>query len=447
MAISLDSIYNPVNEFFLNIYRTDTDSPIVFKFDKFGSSADFTDPDNPSTGIALERFSDLVNRLPVEQDDGINILFSADPLDDAYFYRILNASIPFASSSDPNKEETINAVTKMIADAKKEFEKSSLARSGMPSLFRPSYANPEQWCVQDNTQCWSNHQYEAMERTESLTEGKVERRLWKLEVRDTALQKMLPTETVELLKPRAVTPDDLQITQAFAKLRRPISIAPVSHISPITRIAPAVVARANLKPAYGDNSQPEPMAVRPRMDAEQPQIAEYVAPPNDDDGSHTTGIINLRHTIRFLNVEQRYSLNQFIKTQAPAAPTTTDKIKICFDYCKVDIRRPWLFTTFFKNKSWFLPNTKKGELTTAEAGSTISLLPIGFVAIKNLTIEANWSDLDRQNSKTATDFGPFEVSSEIVNNTLSHQGIQIVGWVFEKLPDLPPLDPPVLPPA
>jgi len=41
----------------------------------------------------------------------------------------------------------------------------------------------------------------------------------------------------------------------------------------------------------------------------------------------------------------------------------------------------------------------------------------------------------------ATDFGPFKVDSGIVNNSLSHAGIQVVGWLLQHMPPLPPNDP------
>jgi hypothetical protein len=45
---------------------------------------------------------------------------------------------------------------------------------------------------------------------------------------------------------------------------------------------------------------------------------------------------------------------------------------------------------------------------------------------------------------TRSDFGPFRVESEIVNNTLSHPGLQIVGWMVQEMPELPPNDDPAL---
>lgn len=429
MALTLDSIYKPINDFFLNLYKTDEDSPVFFKFDQFGSSQDFSDPNNPNSDVVLERFSDLVNRLPIEQDDDVNIIFSGNLLDDTYFYQILNASIPFAKDTDPNKEEIINAVSKIIADAKMEFDKSSLARQGMPSYFRASYANPEQWYNKSNTDDWTSHVFNASETTESLVKDSPKSQLWKLKLNDTVLKQILPVNEVEPVKANDLfnhvvlmktNPNFLKVATATTTIN-PANLALKTSFN---RRIDKTVELKNLKANRFGSENIDHQTVLP--------IKENFTLQD-----------NIKQTVATLDLKQRYYVNRFIKENAPTQPATTDKISISFDYCKVDIRRPWLFSTLFHNRSWFVPNTKKGELSASDTGGNISLLPIGFVAIKNLSIEANWSDLDKTNSKTATDFGPFEVDSEIVNNKLSHEGIQIIGWVLQKMPDLPPNDAPL----
>src|ERR1700749_1817102 len=103
MALSFDSIYKPVNDFFIDKFKTDAGSPIFFRFDKFGSAIsdeDFYGPgDTDFTTSAQEAFSDLTNRIPVEDPDGINVFFSSNLIDSEY-NRILNASLPFVDAAD-----------------------------------------------------------------------------------------------------------------------------------------------------------------------------------------------------------------------------------------------------------------------------------------------------------------------------------------------------------
>jgi hypothetical protein len=93
---------------------------------------------------------------------------------------------------------------------------------------------------------------------------------------------------------------------------------------------------------------------------------------------------------------------------------------------------------FTNDKSWCIPEVAKGQVSASGPPGNLCLLPIAFVAIRNLEIEANWSAQDVANGAAATDFGPFKVTSTIENNKLRHEGLQVLGWMLEKLPDLPP---------
>jgi hypothetical protein len=88
--------------------------------------------------------------------------------------------------------------------------------------------------------------------------------------------------------------------------------------------------------------------------------------------------------------------------------------------------------------TWSIPGVGKGQSTTPPNG--MALLPIAFVAVRALAIKGNWSNEDVANAARATDFGPFKVDNAIVNGTLSHPGLQIVGWLLQKMPSLPPND-------
>jgi hypothetical protein len=145
---------------------------------------------------------------------------------------------------------------------------------------------------------------------------------------------------------------------------------------------------------------------------------------------------------RTMNLPQRRMLNQYIVAQAPTKPTTTPSVSIAFEFCLIRISRPWLVDAFINDRSWCLPGTTKGQLTAPDKfGATLPLLPIAAVAVRNLKISGNWTTDDVSTAAMATDFGPFKVDSGIVNNSLSHAGIQVVGWLLQRMPPLPPNDP------
>src|SRR5260221_2056040 len=101
MSLTLDAIYQPIAEFFLQLFQTDAGSPVFFRFDKFGSvisDEDFIDPAHPElgylSGLAMEKFSDLVNHIPFDTHDNLNILLSDNSIDSTYFLRLLTPAMP-----------------------------------------------------------------------------------------------------------------------------------------------------------------------------------------------------------------------------------------------------------------------------------------------------------------------------------------------------------------
>ena len=143
-----------------------------------------------------------------------------------------------------------------------------------------------------------------------------------------------------------------------------------------------------------------------------------------------------------MSVSKVLLVSRFIDNNATTETAKTKSMSISFDYCLVKIRRPWFVDAFMNDKSWYVPNVPLGQVTS-RGPISMSLMPIGLVAIRNLKIESNnWDPEDVTNASVATQFGPFKVAGSIENNTLSTTGLQIIGWVLQKMPDLPPNDPP-----
>ncbi|MEH6407504.1 MAG: hypothetical protein V7767_09500, partial [Leeuwenhoekiella sp.] len=117
----------------------------------------------------------------------------------------------------------------------------------------------------------------------------------------------------------------------------------------------------------------------------------------------------------------------------------TNSVNISFEYCVVEIKRHWFNKTLCNLiTSWYIPGLKKGSLNNPDIGG-LSYLPIAFVAVKKLKITANWAGADKESLEQATSFGPFDVKSNIEEKgSLIQEGIQVIGWMLQKLPDLPP---------
>lgn len=432
MALSIDSIYKPLSDFFLTRFKTDDTNPVFFRFAKIGkviSDEDFIDPNLPgqySRARIQEYFSDLVNNIPIEDPDEQNIFFTQNNIDETYRDRLLGPAVPLIpqDASDSVKESIMNSFNSIKADAIKDWDNiRAESTTGLMMDYRPSLAAPDNWYDKSRNELWTPYSFHAEETTapaptDSTPPPKFQ--LWKLKLNEDQLVKALPVlNTSEPVKPSVLTSHPMIMKPALFKVSAGPPVMATRHAfkaAPATRLAAAGVA-----------------ATQPAPDADLSLSATEVErfPVRQ----------NFHNAFWALNVKDRVLVSQYVKTQAPTQPVSANSFSISFKYCVIDINRPWMKSSFINDKSWFIPNTKKGQLTiNDDTGGNISALPIAFIAMKELNIEANWSNTDIEISKSATDFGPFEVDSQIINNKLSHEGIQIVGWMLQKMSDLPPND-------
>jgi hypothetical protein len=437
MTLSLESIYQPLTDFFTNLFRTDSGSPALFRFDKFGSAVsdqDFIDPNHPELGylpaLVREKFSDLVNHIPVDLGDGMNIFLSADLIDDTYFFRLLTPSIPYIpdGSDDATKQAIISAFSFIKADALKIWNNLTLESiTGLMLQYKPSVATPGDWYDRTKNDVWTNHSFQITEKS-STTTSSPPTQLWKLKLSDESMQRVLQLPVV-VDKPVEQPP--INIPDQVLKLRE-TQLQKVTSVGEV-RTPLAVEALSNQRvftPVVSHNIS---------IAAEVNQRANVGVTPTGNVALYDT-FLRQNNT---LDISKKLVVNQFIGDYAPTQSVSTDSISISCDYCLVKVDRLWWKSIFSDSTSWCIPAVSKGQVTTSGPAGNLPLMPIGFVAIRNLVIEANWTAEDVTNASSATDFGPFKVNANIVNNKLTHEGLQIIGWLLEKMPDLPPNDTPI----
>jgi hypothetical protein len=144
------------------------------------------------------------------------------------------------------------------------------------------------------------------------------------------------------------------------------------------------------------------------------------------------------------NVASGNWTNQSLSVTDPTKPAPNNIITLSFDYAKVTISRPWYFEPFIADKTWYIHEKYEGQLTSFDKVSANLIdIPVGFIAIKNLVINGTWSADELNTFKTA--FGPFLISSG-AGSKLEYDDIQVIGWMLEKVPELPPLNDDSLPP-
>ena len=131
MGLSLGSVYRPLNDFFLERFGTPGGSPVAFRFDKFGSGLsdeDFTDAGHPELGLlpalAQEKFSELVNRVPVDAGDGINVILAEESVDGTYYDRLLNPSLPYVGNGtdETARQALVDGFNALKARAKRVWD-------------------------------------------------------------------------------------------------------------------------------------------------------------------------------------------------------------------------------------------------------------------------------------------------------------------------------------
>ena len=140
---------------------------------------------------------------------------------------------------------------------------------------------------------------------------------------------------------------------------------------------------------------------------------------------------------------------QELGQQSTPQTVTSKNFKLSFDYCLVEAKREWMSGSFLTARNWYVPHTKAGEIAsgTGESGGSFEVLPVAAIVVQNLVIEADWSHDDTVTLQSSVNFGPFSLVGRTIDqarNTLSCPGMQIVAWVFEPMPRLPPNSDPTM---
>lgn len=437
MTLSLEAIHQPLNDFFLNAFKTNADDLIVFRFDKFGSiisEEDFINPSHPEFGfvpaLVTEKFSDLVNHIPVDLGDGLNIQLSLNSIDDTYFFRLLSPSLPFvsANTSSEVQQQIISTFSSLKQTAQNAWNDITLESStGLKLKFKPSLATPENWFDSSKNEVWTSQSFQVSEKS-STSASYSPGQLWKLKLSDQLMTKILQLPEQG---PTLPDPPPFNIADRVLALRA----------NPNNMITPGVFrGEMDLQPDFSPTFAPTQHFVSPgRVNPVLVNGPDDLS-TNIDVSVPDSVTLHDRYLKQYnaLDLSKRLVVTQYLDTNAPRQAVETSSISISFDYCVVNIRRPWYSEVFITDKSWCTPSVSKGQFTSNGPAGNLPLMPVGFVAIRNLKIEANWTGEDIKNASQATDFGPFKVTTNIIDNTLSHPGLQIIGWFLQKMPDLPP---------
>jgi hypothetical protein len=126
----------------------------------------------------------------------------------------------------------------------------------------------------------------------------------------------------------------------------------------------------------------------------------------------------------------------------PTVDGTSQRYNITFQYECVYGSRDWMYKPFLGFQQWSMPGYPAQYLSNgsrAQPHGPIALYPIALLIVKNLKISASWSASDKDSIKRGIGFGPFALGGKrFESDTLSIEGSQILGWVCQYAPILPP---------
>jgi hypothetical protein len=384
-------------------------------------------------GLAVEQFSMLANALPTIQDGSIMGvgLFTVDGL-----YNLMLAQAQATSAADM---EALGAVKR---DAQKAFDATLPGLSPGVSDYHPAIPTPTDWPFPSAAAAWSSRSFE---QTETVTVAPTPPpstvpppqlpqrgapRPWTWHVAPDNLAGSIGS--VQAIR-TSVPPHPVVLSPAQVAMH-PVAVRPMLAASMMTRNAAFATARPSPQPAVA--------AARPVMMSAMMASSVVMERPNPVPAVPAVSATFVRSDAMMLHAA---TLSQ----QSAPQTVTAKSLKLSFDYCLVHATRPWLSTGFLALRNWYVPHTKAGEFAsgTGTGAGSLEVMPMAALLVKNLVIEADWSSDETAVLGKLDKFGPFSLVGRSIStekNALHCDGMQIIGWIFEPMPRLPPVGDPAL---
>ncbi len=442
MSLSLDAIFKPFNEFFTRRFGPAAGGPRTFRFASVPRALDDDDflvpghPDWDRSTIARELGSEIVDAVTYLDPDQRTVQLLSARLSDLYHDEILRpamAFVPADVTEAGERQARFDGFMEAKVEANKWWEDNQAGSllEGPGVQLRLSTLHPARWWDRDDAGVWTSQSFRVQ--GAAIGEGQppaLSDRLLRLKVDDNVLRTVLESHmsaTAPAPLPERPSPA-MVLSRPTLLMARPAFTAALASADVAARKVPA--ATASRPPAS------RPAAARP---VAAPPAAAMAARPRALDQPVASAAMYDRLALRIAKFpfRQRFELQRMLASSAQQQPVAASDVTIGFDFCVVSVSRRWLHQGFLNNLFWSIPGQPKGRLS-ANDGHGLPALPVGFVAVKDLRIQAPWTAQDVSNLQQSVQFGPFAFDSEVVDGTVKHDGIQIIGWILEDLPDLPP---------
>ena len=477
--MSIENLMQNVFDYFLSLYHQSSGTPVgnsILAFQPIGTHITpnmfkLKPTDTAfSANLAVEQFSSLTNVVPQISADTFQRTFKT--VEQSYDF-LLEGSFP-----SPNGDVAdLTVFSNFKAQAKKSFDEMQVGSMLKPlTKFHLAYATPIDWYDTSSDANWTAYSSESSTSESQTHAMKAD---WRWQVLSAELAPILlhpevvdrisTVDAVDLkdsLKDVLVHPDTSQIDTSNVVLKPELearlgsvlkidlsssmgrvltaelpvsrlSVAPMSAAS--MSVAPMAEAVSLMDVGRGINISSRVIMVRPTdpihrlpvdlvpidgVPIEQPPQTEKLSPISSP-------------------VVQTARLRELVKQSTEQTVVSKD-LKLSFKYCLVQVDRPWISQTYLETKQWYLPSHKSGSFSTGAFSdndeAVFPVIPNSLILIKDLQI-TSWDEVETDVIERSLGFGPFSFIGRTVDrNTkiLTSAGVQVIGWVSQVMPLLPP---------
>ncbi|MDG4798149.1 hypothetical protein [Micromonospora sp. WMMD1082] len=150
--------------------------------------------------------------------------------------------------------------------------------------------------------------------------------------------------------------------------------------------------------------------------------------------------------VELVEVAERYRV---VAAPRPVVvPVHTGRVTVDFEYQLVSVARDWWCAPLLELGSWHVPGIRRGQFSdgrSRENAGRAPTVPVAFLAVRDLRLTGTWTAQDRDALGRSMALGPFSLLGRSVNAqaeevTVTVPGCQLVAWICETLPMLPPAE-------
>jgi hypothetical protein len=447
MSTDLTNLMQQVHDYFLQLFHQTSGAthgttflafaPIGTPVTEDAYKRSRSDP-APSPGWAVEWFSGLANAIPAVTEGGLQM--TEKSVDG--FYNIL---LP-GSQATPTNGDGDNALFHALKrQALQTFDQADLGSLQGSYRFRPVYARPRNWYDAALAANWTTYTVTSDMRASSTSDtdppSSIARApstppwIWRV-VRDD----MRPIlQNPELLE--SVPFDEVVLDTPHQQFE---------GMPGGTLAGRTVLAESSAVPIESAQITPGAETADIGTSLQGNDVGQIVArslpivPGIGDTATIFSGVID---TASILQPRLQVARTAYLLRDTTSQPVVSQQISISLKYCLVDLDRHWLSLDYLSTRGWYMPGYTAGWASTGTAENNTGefpILPVACLVIKDLTISVDATD-DIDTAQQSAAFGPFSLVGRAVdttNGTLRIDGMQIIGWVCQVMPKLPPLPSP-----